>query len=327
LVGIAFLLLLSQVIAQEPSCLKEFLNGPHLASPLSEYVTSDFNLICFGNFNSKIGTGDIEGRAIVNGDMTLGNGFSIGYQIHTSGPNSTDETRPFSLVVGANLTWGSGALYPQGNGVPYPGAREDAFVGGTAHCPPYLEARVTGNCTGDGPNCLYYSFDIMYEYFRNVSANFSASPVNTQVTYQDSGAFVTTAEPNANRYYLQMDAAAFSGVLWWSFDNINPIAEFIITITGDEDVTFTGANFPALPAKTCFNIPGKKNINVDTTANGSVLGPDATLNQVGGDEIGFVVIGSVSSFVETRKPKCLNEYCCKYCWPETEFNSVGLYHY
>lgn len=52
------------------------------------------------------GTGDTQGAMAVLGDLTLGNGYSIGDQL------SCDNDR-YGLLVGGDLYWGDGALLCQ----------------------------------------------------------------------------------------------------------------------------------------------------------------------------------------------------------------------
>lgn len=52
---------------------------------------------------------------------------------------------PYSLVVGNNLDWQGGGLYPDGSGVPQnSGSEEGIFVGNNMTAPSYLLSRRTG---------------------------------------------------------------------------------------------------------------------------------------------------------------------------------------
>ena len=113
------------------------------------------------------------------GNCNLGDGFSIGYQLQTSGANATDRALPYAFAVGGNLKWVDGDLYPgkncveccnvgffqlklvqDGSNNPYPGTEEGMYVGGTVSAPSFLSDRRTGGpCSG---NCLKPSFSAAY---------------------------------------------------------------------------------------------------------------------------------------------------------------------
>jgi len=290
-------------------CLAELVNGPKWLAPLDDYFGSDFNVISFANFN-KNSSGDVEGRVAVRWNATFGSGFSIGYALWTGGPNATDYSRPWSLVVGENLYWGSGDLYPEGNNIPFPGAAENMFVGLELNVPFYLAPRRTGGpCTG----CLDPSFDLAYTYYRNLSDAFAMVTPNVNVQFQDGGIFLSANDRTLDRYYIQVDADMWSKAQWFSVSNMNVAADMVVTITGSGNPVFSGGNFPGIPEKTVFNIPGNRVVYVTNEATGSFLAPDCGLKQTGGDEVGFVIVGDILEFVEARKPNCPIQYCCKYC--------------
>jgi len=256
-------------------------------------------------------TGDIEGRAFVGGNMTLGGGFAIGNLIHTGAPNATDIQTQYALAVGGSLTWGNGALYPDGTGNPYPGAEEGMYVGGSVTAPSYLASRQTGgNCYG----CLDNTTATAFAYYIALSEDWSSQIPNAFVTLSNNGLFVSTNDPDATRYYIQIDSQTFNkGTYWSNGNNVNTGAEFIITITGTDNVVFAGGSFQGIEENIAFNIPGSRVIVVQSETGGSILAPEAVLSQSGGVEDGFTIVGSVAEFVECRKPKCPIEYCCKYC--------------
>jgi len=306
--SLLFVHLISCVLATP--CINELAYQNIFTSPLEEYTSSDFNVICFGNFDSE--GGDLEGRVAVLGDITFESGFSVGYAIHSSGANATDAIRPWSLVCGGSLSWASGSLYPEGNNIPFPAVEEGMFVGGTVTAPSYLASRQTGGpCT----SCLQDTFEEAYNYYITLSTNFSNTDVNAFYSYQNDGIFLTSSDSFAARYYLQIDATTFNLATYWSTSNMNPAADFVVTITGDEDVTFSGGNFPGIPSQTVFNIEGSRNINALNAVTGHILAPDATLVQPGGNLFGFVVVGTVSEFLDSYKPNCPSDICCQYCPP------------
>jgi len=307
----AVAIVITCVYGQPFQCIDELTSYQWMA-PLNDYTSFDFNVIVFGNFYSG-STGDVEGRVAAAGNVTFGDGFSVGYAIHSGNPNATDFAREWSLVVGENLEWDSGALFPEGNGIPYPGEEEDMYVGGDIfNTPEYLSDRATGGpCPGW--DCLEPVFEDAYAYYLNLSYIYSATPANAQAELQGDGMFLSSDDRYASRYYVQIPAAEFSQTTYWSTDSINSAAEFIVTITGTGDITFQGGNFPGVPELTVFNIQGERAVYVENAASGSLLAVDSTLYQTGGDEIGLVIVGEIAKFLEALKPRCAIMHCCRWC--------------
>jgi len=289
-------------------CVSELVGQPIWSAPLNGYTSSDFNVVTFGNFYSGR-SGDVEGRVASLGNVTFGSGFSVGSAVHNVDPNATDYVRPWSLVVGLDLIWLSGALFPDGRTTA--SKEEGMYVAGSiSQTPSYLTSRQTGGpCNG----CLAASFQGAYNYYVNVSTKFSRAAANAMAIYSNDGIFLTSTDVNADRYYLKIDSETFNRATYWSTNNLNIAAEFIVTITGITDVVFSGGSFPSIPERTVFNIPGQRTIHVANRATGHILAPDAVLSQTGGDEVGMVIVNSIESFVEAEKPNCPIEYCCKYC--------------
>jgi choice-of-anchor A domain-containing protein len=66
------------------------------------YHANDFNLVSFNDLSSS--GGDVEGRVLVGGDLTLGNhGFSIGDKIVNYPANAPFTQKNFSAIVGGNV--------------------------------------------------------------------------------------------------------------------------------------------------------------------------------------------------------------------------------
>jgi len=281
------------------SCLDDL--NVNLGYPLQQYETKDLNVIVFGNFFSN-SSGDIEGRMAVGNNVVLGDGYSIGYAINSAGRNATDSKRDYSLIAGSNITWNSGALYPDGTGIPNPSAREDMFVGEVANIPSYLANRRTG---GPCQSCLDEVFECLFGYYLSLSDSYLIQATNAQVKLVESALHVITEDTSAPRYYLQVDASDINQADEWISDNVNLSAEFIITITGTEDVYFNGGSFFGDPNKVVFNVPGSRYVFVQAVdLTGALLAPLATLSQSGGDERGLVIVAEVIRFLEARKPNC-----------------------
>lgn len=89
--------------------------------------------------------------------------FSVGAGLFSSGPTS-DNPRPYSLIVGQDLNWGSGALYPSSEGM---------YVGRAFTGPAYLASYITGGPCPSPVNCFFLMTvsllkDFINKYFRVV---------------------------------------------------------------------------------------------------------------------------------------------------------------
>lgn len=247
------------------------------------------------------GTGDVEGRVAIADNCHLGSGFSIGFEIHSAGPNRTDNNLPWSLAVGGNLTWESGALFPDGTTA---SPKEGFYLSGMFTGPGYLGERMTGGPTPPAKP----AFEAIRPWYVSLGEKFAAAPTNMQATFMNGGIFLTFGDQYASRYYVHINAADFQAATFVTASGVNVGAEFIVTIDGG-DVHFTGGDIPSIAEKTVFNIVGNRNIYNEHNAKGSVLAPNSVLYQTGGDQIGFVAVGDIQKFVETRKPFC-NIMCC-----------------
>jgi len=100
-------------------------------------------------------------------------------------------------------------------------------------------------------------------------------------------------------------AVTFNQVTWYTLENVNPEADFIITISGTDDIVFNGEPFPAPAGRVAFNIPGQRMVVANTGVNGTILAPDATFFQTTGIVHGFVITGSVKNLRQINKLNCL----------------------
>ena len=64
----------------------------------------------------------------------------------------------FHLFVVGDATWGSGALFPQGNNIPFPGNQEFIYVGGNFIWPQYLLNLRRGGHSPSSPS-LNFNFN------------------------------------------------------------------------------------------------------------------------------------------------------------------------
>jgi choice-of-anchor A domain-containing protein/fibro-slime domain-containing protein len=275
-------------------------NGLDLPLGDSVYSFRDFNVITFDSFVAA--TGDIEGRLAAKNDVTLGAGYSIGYQLQTTG-NSPDNYLPYSLVVGRDLTWVSGALYPDGSGFPYAGQEEDAFVGGTvdASTETDLQTRVKGHC--NTPGCLDTYFNAAQQCYEGYQTDLASQSDNVQQTVSFSGLFLTCNDVNAEVYFVTLTSSVMNSYTYTSVDNCNFQADWVINIIGTDDVTITGDSFPAVCGGVVYNIQGSgRTITVtDTSVCGHILAPQNTLYQKDGVIVGKVVAGDISFALQINK--------------------------
>jgi choice-of-anchor A domain-containing protein len=272
--------------------------------PLSEVVASfrDFNLVSFGNFTAS--TGDVQGRLAVQQNLNLGAGYSIGYEIQTG--SGKDNYVPYSLVVGYNANFVSGAVYPDGSNFPYPGQEEEIFVGGTFTGAAYLASRVLGNC-GDSQGCLDTYFNAAHSCYNSYQNNLAGVPTNVQVATNWSALVLTCNDDTDDSYSVTITAEDFAESTYWVVNNCNFQATWVINIVGTEDITFHGDNFPGVSGGVVYNVLGSgRTINVQTTVEGSILAPNNDLYQTGGFISGKVVVGNVQFALQINKPDCPN---------------------
>jgi len=265
------------------------------------YSLRDFNVISFGNFNAT--SGDIQGRLAVQRDAYLGYGYSVGYELQTA-TGQIDTYVPFSLVVGGDLFWGSGALYPQGNGNPYPGEEEDIFVGGTftTNQSDLLFRRTGGACIND-TFCLDAIFNAARDCYRGYQSAIASQPDNVEKDIEFSGLSITCDDATASTYYVSLTQAEFAQFTYTTIGNCNFQAFWFINVIGDDNVELTGASFPGVPGGVTYNIIGsEREIYVhDTEVTGHILAPDNTLRQTNGLITGKVVAGDITASLQINR--------------------------
>jgi len=108
------------------------------------------------------------GRLLSFGGISAGQGFSIGYKIE----EAVHGFRPFS-VVGDDVKWLSGGLYPDGSGYPFSGKETRIGVGGSFEGPEYLANRV------DRVNIAECREQVQ-SYIHNLSSEYLNFRLNTQ---------------------------------------------------------------------------------------------------------------------------------------------------
>jgi choice-of-anchor A domain-containing protein/fibro-slime domain-containing protein len=276
---------------------------PGLTIPFNgqSYSLENYDVISFGDFNSN--SGDVEGRVAVRNNANVGQ-WSVGYKTHSL---STDQTLPFALVVGGNLNWASGAVYPLPNGYanPYGGPEEDVWVGGSFTTQGVFPNAIDSNQCGANSGCYNQYFDAAQQCYVGFSAAWSAQADNVDHNVQWSGLYVTCADSNANTYYLTLNPSEFSQFTWVSLSNCNNNARWTINIAGTDDVTFSGGSFPLSASAVVYNVPGTRQINLNGyQLNGNLVAPFATVNQQGGYIQGKLIAGTVSASDQINKALC-----------------------
>jgi len=238
----------------------------------------DYDFISFGDLDAN--TGDIEGRVAVQGNLNLGDGYSIGAAL--------TENNYYSLVVGNNANWGSGALLPAGS---------QAYVGGVFTTTPDLlgqQAPYSGN--------LNAAFTNAFACYSTESAALATLQDNVDQLIVYGALTLTCRNSQAKGYYVTVDGDTITAINDWQTIGCNPNGEWIINVVGSDDFTFSGNNFPSTGV--VYNVQGSRTINVQTAVAGSILAPSATLNQVGGTIYGKVVVGTASSVLQVNLASC-----------------------
>jgi len=283
----------SPCVSFEETCAGTLFTAPGAST---QGDTREYNLISFGNFVAN--TGDVEGRVMVRNDFTVGNGYSVGYEVTTA----TDRHQDYSLIVGRKCQWGSGSIHPDGTGIPYAGAAEYAFCGTSFAGADDLAAKVTGTCSGT-EGCLDSVFDAAKECYEGYSNTLASTSDNVRHTVTDSAMVVTCSDASAQYYYLTITAAEMTQFTYYVTVGCNYQAYWTINVaSGSDDVTFSGDSFPAVPGAVVYNVQGCRTLQVTGTAiNGHVLATCGTLNQTGGVILGKTVVGNVIMSLQINK--------------------------
>lgn len=272
----------------------------------SAYSFDNFNAVSFDSFYAS--TGDTQGRVAVRNNFQVGNGYSVGFEIRTTGVSAWDTSLPYSLVVGRDGTFPSGAVYPDGSNIPYSATQENIFVGGTFTAPDYLQSRRTGGpCAADG--CLDNDFDNAALYYQQLSDAFAGVADNAHAAVLYGGMTITCDDVTATAYSLTVDGALFSTVTYYLTSvNCNANAQLVLNIVGTGDVLFSGDNIYSPPQeKILFNIVGSnRNIKITTEVRGSILSPNNQYVQSGGVVKGLVIVGNVQSSLQINRVHCEN---------------------
>jgi choice-of-anchor A domain-containing protein len=265
------------------------------------YSWLNYDVISFGNFTTN--TGDIEGRIAVRNNVNIQEGCSIGDQTHSQ---STDLTVPFAFIAGGDVVFASGAIFPNGSNVPYPGEAEDLFVGGNFTGPDYLSSIIAGTCYT--PGCFNSAFDNLQSCYSGYQNSLASNADNVNSTFQWGGWYLSCQDSSASSYYVTVagDDLSSGTITWISMSSCNPTAHWVINIAGTDDVTFSGISFPDTPSNVVYNVLGSgRTINVGATAlHGTLLAPFNILNNPFGVIIGRVITGDIIASQQIGKIQC-----------------------
>lgn len=309
--------LASFFVATLAKCPGILLDYP-LTGALSDYRVSDFNVISHGNFRGK--HGDVESRLLVGGNAYLADGFSVGMEIDSRyGP---DNRLPFSMIVGGDLCWYHGSLFPDGREHPKASPIEYLRLTGQApeHCvPEYLQERIGA---GYPYSSINDEMDQLFGDLRDVSEELKSCSHGSWATYREQygGLFISgPAHPNYNRYCLRVSVHDWNKYSWYVFDDLDPLAEWVITLYNDDSTTtdttlvFECAQWPAIADNTIFNIAISNPVEIRGGHRGHILAPYSTYAQPYGVTHGTVIAKEITHLVQANRPHCNYCGCCDLC--------------
>lgn len=262
---------------------------------------TSFQVISFGGLVGE--SGNIGGRTAVRNSASFTQGFSVGSEIVLTFPNVNATNVPasiftgYSFVVGGDLTWVAGELYPDTVQTEY------ALVGGSFAGADYLASRVYNNASV--LSTLPEHFDNAQPYYTALQNNLNIETSNAAYTSQYSGLFVTCSE-NSDRYVLSVDSNDLSASLWWSVDSSCQYGStWIINVVGNGDVMFQGGDFPGIGEQILYNIIGSNRlITVSSGVNGNILAPNNQFVQTGGVTSGLIIVADIQYISSAENPNC-----------------------
>jgi len=207
-------------------------------------------------------------------------------------------------VVGGDATFGGGEIYPAGDNVPYPGTRENIFVGGTFTAPGYLVPRRTGGpCSG----CLDTYFGDAQACYTTFQNELAANADNVDFVVEWSALILNCRSLNTQTYFVTVQASDLDDATYYITNNCNFQAEWVINVAGTADVTLHGGQFPAPSGGLVYNVLGSgRTINSATGVLGHILAPHNILNQASGVIEGKVVVADVTFSTQINHADCVD---------------------
>jgi len=267
-----------------------------------------FNAISFGSFYTTL-AGDVEGRIAVRNNLGLPNGaYSVGYEIRSGGAAAIDAPQPFSVVVGHDATWTSGAVYPLGNNIPYEAAQEFMYVGGSFTGPQDLkDVVVSGSSLGMNSGSLDAAFDQARAYYIVVATSFNTGTnVGGSVSVDSTGLFTLTCDSTSTlSVSVQVTGSQITATNTWAKVNCADQVQIVFNIIGNDDFTFSGNNLNHRQERVLYNILGTRTVTVQTEVRGNMLMPSSTLNQLSGVIKGIVIAVDIVSVLQINRDNCV----------------------
>jgi len=177
------------------------------------------------------------------------------------------------------------------------------YVGDTFFGPSYLAGRIIGNALSQpmAPYC-----QAGQQYFTDLQTSFAALGTNAQWTLMyGNGLFISCTNSKDVLYHISLDDTTFNQVSWYSLNNCNFYARWIIDITGTGTVQFQGAPLSGILERLVYNVLGAgRDINVINSLNGNLLAPNNNLKLPNGVTVGNVVVGNVTTAIQNNRPFC-----------------------
>jgi len=272
--------------------------------PLNNKIASfrDYHVISFQDFNSF--AADVEGRVATQRNLQV-TGYSIGAELQTTVyENSLD----YAMVVGNNADFSDGSIFPDGSGTPYPGARENIFVGGqfSSATPDYIQQRrpePQGRC--QTPGCLSPAFSAAFGCYKQFQAALAAATPNAVSSVQYGGLKIQCDSPTAERYTVRVNPDDLLQITYYWTENCNIQAQWVLNIVGTGNVNISGDNFPANPGAIVINFLGSgRRLNIANSIFGSILAPENEIYQESGVIIGKIVAGNIARVKQVNIVHC-----------------------
>ncbi len=241
-------------------------------------------------------SGNVEGRMLIRGDANLGS-LTVGSGL-LSDPNYVPS--PFGVIVGGNLKWTGGTLFPPS---------ERIYIGNFFTGASYLRELIgCENCQDQ-----FYDFNSIEKMNLQILEKAKNSNSGTSYVFEYSGIRVFCSSP-VHQYILRIEASHINAATWWDFDiqcDVSFSWVFIITNSlfppTNFTVNFQGGSPPVLSEKTLwvFDPDSISTIIVGgTDLRGSILGFNHNLVQLGGNIIGKIFVNKISSLVSQLHPQC-----------------------
>jgi len=191
------------------------------------------------------------------------------------------------LIVGGDLAWINGALFPNTLGA----VVERAYVAGASSVPASISDRVD---TGSNIDSI---FDAAKTCYTGYQATLKAQADNVRSTVADSGLFLTCDSASADSYSVTLAGSIFTSFTYTVLVGCNFQSRWTINIVGSDNVDISGASFPAIPGGTVYNVEctavGQTVSIHDTQLFGHLLAPSCIVDQPTGVIVGKVVAGEV----------------------------------